>query len=191
MTGEGSEDSTCILLDTCCLLNLYATGRIADILYALPARFAVVERVLSESLYIRRGEVTGDEDDTEPVLLQPLVELGLLEVLQVENDDEAASFVSFAAELDDGEAMTCALALHRTMVVATDDRKATRLCGLLNPPLSVQTTAAMIRSWADARQIPHESLRQVLSDVRERARFAPGRHDPLHAWWHAVLHSEE
>ncbi len=102
-----------------------------------------------------------------------------------------ASFVSFAAELDDDEAMTTALALHRSMIVATDDRKATRLCASLTSALPVQTTAAMIESWPDARQIPHESLRQVLPAVRERARFAPGRHDPLHAWWHAVLHSEE
>lgn len=133
--------------------------------------------MVAESLYIRRSEATGDEDDTEPVVLQPLIDRGLLEVLRLETDDEAVSFISLAAEFDDGEAMTCALAVHRSAVVATDDRKARRICSSLIPPLLVQTTAAMIQAWADVRQIPDEGLRQILSGVRERARFAPGRHD--------------
>lgn len=187
MIGEGPAGPAVILLDTCCLLNLYATGRMAEILNALPERFAVVDHVVTESLYIRRSGEPDDEDGTEQVALQPLIDAGLLEVLHVETDDEAASFVAFAAELDDGEAMTCALALHRNAIVATDDRKARRICSSLTPPLPVRTTATMIHVWANARQISAEVLRQILSDVRERARFAPGRHDPLHAWWHSVL----
>ena len=83
--------------------------------------------------------------------------------------------------------MTSAIAVHQNAVVSTDDRKARRICSSLIPPLPVQTMAAIIQAWADVRQIPDEVLRQILSDVRERARFAPGRHDPLHAWWHSML----
>ncbi len=187
MIGDASGEFACILLDTCCRLNLYETGLIAEMLHALPERCAVVDYVVAESLYIRRSGATGDEDDTEPVVLQPLIDRGLLEVLRLVTDDEAVSFVSLTAELEDGEVMTSTIAVHRNAVIATDDRKARRICSSLIPPLPVQTIAAIIQAWADVRQIPDEVLRQILSDVRERARFVPDRHDPLHAWWHSML----
>ncbi|MFY9820259.1 MAG: hypothetical protein WAM82_02690 [Thermoanaerobaculia bacterium] len=42
--------STPVFLDTCCVLNLYATGRMGEILAGLSERFAVVEAVLHEVL---------------------------------------------------------------------------------------------------------------------------------------------
>lgn len=182
------EGSARILLDTCCLLNLYATGRSDDILRALPPRFAVAERVADEAIYVRRGGGGDDADEKEPIALQPLIAAGLLEVLTLETEAESASFVTFAAELDDGEAMTCALALHRGWVVGTDDRKAQRVCGAGQPPLAVCTSPALLKAWAEVRQIAGAALRRVLLDVRERARFAPGKHDPLQAWWDVALH---
>src|SRR5438552_17812391 len=96
-----------ILLDACCLLNLHATRRLEEILTAVQGRFAVAERVAAETLYTRRGGSGDDADEKDPVDMGSLVALGLLEVLPVETPDEAASYVGFAAELDDGEAMTC------------------------------------------------------------------------------------
>lgn len=176
-----------ILLDACCVLNLYATGQMDAILRALPEHFAIADRVASEALYIRRGGSGEDADERIPVDFGPLVEQGLLEVLRVETEEEAASFVDFAAQLDDGEAMTCALALHRGGVVGSDDRKARRVCGAQSPPLDTRSTPAMIKAWADSERIAGADLRRVLIDIRERARFAPGRHDPLLAWWDAAL----
>ncbi len=126
--------------------------------------------------------LTGDAVD-----ISPLVARGLLEVLAVETPDEAASYVSFAAELDDGEAMTCALALHRGALVATDDRKALRLLAARAPQIRVRSTAQLLKEWADSASLAPTELRAVLTDVRQRARFAPGRHDPLHSWWEAAL----
>src|SRR5712692_6705387 len=102
-----------ILLDACCLLNLHATRRLEEVLRTVRGRFAIVERVAAEALYTRRGGSGEDADEKDPIDFHPLVALGLLEVLCVETADEAASYIGFAAELDDGEAMTCALALHR------------------------------------------------------------------------------
>ena len=94
MIGDSSGEFACILLDTCCRINHYETGLVAEFLHALPERYAFVDYVVAESLYIRRSGATGDEDDTEPVVLQSLVDRGLLEVLHLETDDEAVSFVS-------------------------------------------------------------------------------------------------
>jgi hypothetical protein len=176
-----------ILLDACCLLNLYATRRLDEILLAVQGRFAAAERVAAEALYTRRGGDGEDADEKDAVDIGPLVARGLLEVLAVETPAEAASYVSFAAELDDGEAMTCALALHRGAIVATDDRKALRILAAQAPPISVRSTAQLLKEWADSGIPAPIELRTALTDVRQRARFAPGRHDPLHSWWEAAL----
>jgi hypothetical protein len=176
-----------VLLDACCLLNLYATRQIEEILRTIPARFAVAERAAAEALYVLHGGSGDDANDREPVDLQPLITAGLLEILQPETEGELASFVNFAAELDDGEAMTCALAVHRSAAVATDDRKALRILQAGAPQVSMHTTTDLIKSWADSRQITGSPLKKVLIDVQERACFAPGKHDPLQAWWDAMF----
>lgn len=190
MMGGGVGEPVRILLDACCLLNLYATGRIDAILRALPDRFAIADRVAAEALYIRRGGGGDDADERDPVDLGPLIAQGLIEVQQLESEEEAASFVGFAAQLDDGEAMTCAVALHRGGVVGTDDRKARRICGAQSPPLKIRTTPAMLKAWAESERIAGADLRQVLVDIRERARFAPGKQEPLQAWWEAAFREE-
>lgn len=176
-----------VLLDACCLLNLYATRRLTEILQANPVRFAVAERAAAETLYVRRGGSGDDADEQDPVDLQSLVSDGLLQILHLETDNEAASFVQFAAELDDGEAMTCALAVHRGAAVATDDRKALKVLGARAPGVRVYTTAELIKSWAESEQVAESDLKRVLADVRERARFAPGKHDRLQAWWETIV----
>lgn len=176
-----------VLLDACCLLNLYATGRAEEILGAIPVHFALAQAVASEALYVRRGGSGKDADDREPVVLQLLVSAGLLELWQVKTEDEVLSFIQFAAQLDDGEAMTCALAVHRGAAVATDDRKALRLLQARAPQVAVRTTASLIKTWAESCQVGDPDLRQVLADVRARARFAPGKHDALQGWWEAKL----
>lgn len=185
--GGGVGAPGLILLDACCVLNLYATGQMAAILRALPWRFAVADRVATEALYIRRGGAGEDADERDPVDLGPLIARGLLEVLRLETEEEAATFVGFAAQLDDGEALTCALALHRGGMVGTDDRKAWRVCGGQAPPLEVYSTAALIEAWAEGQRIASGVLARVLTDIRERARFIPGRRDPLLSWWKASL----
>jgi hypothetical protein len=176
-----------VLLDACCLLNLCATRFIEDILRALPLRFAVADRAAAEVRYLRRGGAGLDADVREPVDLQPLVAAGLLEVLAFATADEEASFVQFAANIDDGEAMTCALAWHRQAAVATDDLKTLRIVRPLVPPLPIYTTAGLMRQWADGQQVTGPVLKRALLNIEERARFAPGRHDPLRSWWLAAM----
>lgn len=171
-----------VLLNACCLLNLYATGRIRDIFQVPSVRFAVAERAAAETLYVRRGGSGDDAGAHEPVDLQPLVAEGLLQIVYLEEEDEAATFVQFAVELDDGETMTCALAVHRDAAVATDDRKALRVLGVRAPEEHVYTTAQIIKHWAEADQVAGPDLKQVLMAVHERARFAPGKHDQLQSW---------
>ena len=83
--GNKWPETGVLLLDASCLLNLYATGRIMEIAASLPWQLAVVDYVMEqESLYVRTIGASGEQEETVPVDLSPLVEEGLLLVLRLE-----------------------------------------------------------------------------------------------------------
>lgn len=95
-----------ILLDTCCLINLFTSAHIEDIISTVPVPFGVAEAVRREALYILpERESAEPSTEASPVSIEPLVGSGLLEVLQPESEQEAGTYIDFAADLDDGEAM--------------------------------------------------------------------------------------
>jgi len=168
-------------------LNLCATRQLENILRTLPLRAAVTEMAAGEVRFLRRGGPGPDAGEWDAIDLQPLIADRLLTILRPESDQEIATFVYLAAALDDGEAMTIALALRRGLPVATDDRKALKVLARHAPHLPTFTTASLLHQWASIQQLSHVELRRVLSDVQERARFAPSRHDPFQGWWQAAL----
>jgi predicted nucleic acid-binding protein len=121
--------------------------------------------------------------EREPIDLTPLVASGLLSVIGTEDEAELQTFVDLAVELDDGEAMTAALAIHREYVLVTDDRKAERL---LARRVELRATLDVIQAWAEAEQVDDGTLRVVLTGVYERGYQPPNRH-ALKAWWDRVM----
>ncbi len=114
-----------LVLVTSCLLNLYATEHFREITGSLREQVGVADFVLKEeALFIHREAPTDGQDEPVPVDLPPFVSEGLVEVLYLQSPDEEATFVDLSAPIDDGEAVTAALALHRGCSIATDDRKA-------------------------------------------------------------------
>lgn len=172
--------STQVFLDTCCILNLYATSRMGEILSALPERFMVAAAVLRESLYIR--DLPGPEEQ-QAVDLTQIIASGLLATARPDTEAEITLLVSFAEHLGDGEAATCALAVSRGGSVATDDRKAIRLLGSLDPPVRFLTTPFLLERWCSLQALPRQEIRKALHDVERRASFRPRASDPLCAWW--------
>ncbi|HEX4959298.1 MAG TPA: hypothetical protein VF173_00570 [Thermoanaerobaculia bacterium] len=141
--------STRVFLDACCVLNLYASGRMGEILAAFPDQWTVADAVLQEALYVRDDQ----PDEKQVVDLTGLIVSGLLAKAQLDTEAEMSLFVRFAADLGDGEAATCALAVSRQGIVATDDRKAIRLLGSLNPPgpaLAIHCADGGNPFWPDA-----------------------------------------
>lgn len=181
-------DGRRLILDCCVLLNLYATRRIAEILRTLPAPCAVASIVHDrEAMWVGRGPRTGPGADHERVDLAPLVSAGLLEVLSLSADEEYERFVALATSLGDGEAMSGALAHSRQLTVATDDRAAVAEFDRQVPPIRTRSTTSVVKHWARCAHADSPSLRGVLVNIRERGRFEPGPHDPLHGWWRAAL----
>jgi predicted nucleic acid-binding protein len=173
---------TSLLLDACIVINLTATNRLHPVAQAFGYTFTVVQQAAAEVGYLRD---TSEKD----VVLTPIdltrYESESLEVISL-SPAEYPRYVELAREVDDGEAATIAVAVERGMPLATDDRKARRLCaGLqLTEPMR---TLGILHAYADATHLPHAELRDLLVKIRDRASFQPPRSDPDRKWWEVII----
>jgi predicted nucleic acid-binding protein len=177
-----------IILDASCLLNLYASRKLREVAEILPQPLAVAEYVVQqEALYIRRRASEQEPEEREPVDMRSLVAAGLIQVITLNSEAEAATFVDLASEMDDGEAMTCALAIHRGCDVATDDRKARRVLSGRASHVAIISTLAIVKQWAELAGIAKAELKATLLNIWSGAHYYPGEREPLYAWWVDIL----
>jgi predicted nucleic acid-binding protein len=176
------------ILDASCLLNLYASGKLWEVAETLPQPLAVAEYVVQqEALYVRRRVSEQEPQEREPVDIGSLLAAGLVQVITLNSEAEATTFVDLASEMDDGEAMTCALAMHRQCVVATDDRKARRVLSGRAPHVPIICTLAIVKQWAELAGITKAALKTSLLHIWSGANYYPGEREPLYEWWIDVL----
>lgn len=176
-----------IIHDACILINLFATGHARGILASLRSRHFICTAVQKESLYLRPVDPTRP---LEPVALDGLISAGQIEVVTVASEREEQLYVDYASRLDDGEAMSLALAHARNFTLATDDRKCRRVFAeAVGDPSRLLSTAGILREWAKKDRAPIAHLREALRAVAIRAKFIPAATDPDYGWWrrHAGL----
>lgn len=183
--GRGSSHRPLYVLDACSLLNLVASRKFPQIARSTTADFLIPEQAAMEVLYVRRGGSGADADERESVDVGGFQELGLLTVASLEAT-EVASFIAFAAEMDDGEAAACALAVHRRGILVSDDRKARRIITEASPGTQLLTSSEVIKAWAELAGLEANALAHVLIDVEQRGNFRPSRHEPLASWWNTA-----
>lgn len=172
------------IIDACCLINLYASGEEASILRAYRGDYFVSEHVRSEAVSIRRPDL----QDAEKLIPHPIdldlgIEDGWLKPCDLEGTAEFDAFVEFAQLLDDGEASCVAIAKSRQWVVATDDRKALRICS--QHQIEVITTPELIKHWSEAKSIETADVADAIGRIERFASFRPGRTNDLYEWWAA------
>jgi hypothetical protein len=125
--------------------------------------------------------------EREMIDLEPLLESRLLTAVDLENDVEKMIFAQLVAErLDDGEAMTVAIAAHRKWAIATDDHRATKLCRENFKGIQLISTPELIDHWATAMNPTADELSQTLIAIEQRANFLIGRSHSLYEWWETV-----
>lgn len=170
-----------VLLDTCMLINLLASGESEAILKSATRRWMICAAVEKESIYLRTDDPS---KPSELVTLAPLVAKNLLSVCNVESDDEKRLYINYAVHLDDGEAMSVALAVARGTVLATDERKAKRLfLEAVAAPERLTGTSQIMKDWADEDAISTARITHALMQVVNRARYFPPATDLLYRWW--------
>lgn len=169
------------ILDACVLINLLASGEIEEMLRAYASDTLICTAVEGESIYLRTDD---PKTPFVPIDLGPLIASGLLTVCRIEGDDEAELYVDYTSVLDDGEAMSLAIALSRGFWLATDERKTRRLfLETANMSDHLTSTSALVRRWAEDNAIPIDRVKAALSNIEKRARYQPPTTDANYQWW--------
>lgn len=171
-----------IILDACCVLTLYGSGHMGEVLDVLPGSVQVSKYVAEEeALTVYDGPPGNVRAEEAEVELEPLVKEGIVELTSL-RPDEQSTFLQLAQLLDDGEARTLAIAASRGCAIGTDDKRALRVCRRQTDCQPV-TTPKFMRHWAESSGPSSEEIEQALRDIYARAVYLPGSSHPEYEWW--------
>ena len=175
-----------VILDACVIINLYASGHMQSILESIP-------KPVSIAAYVHEMEMqkiyTGPDDDvmkeTEQINLQSFVNRKLLHILPLEDGPEATAAVGFSAEtrLDTGEAISAAIAVHRSFSLATDDKAAISFFTRRMPQLHLISTPELLKHWFDTNRPHIMVISLAVRNIQKRARYEPHHDHSLYEWW--------
>ena len=175
-----------IILDACCVINLYASGYMKSVLESIPKQVAVTSYVCNvEAHRIYSGPVEDITKKTELINLQSFIDEQLLQVVFPESEAEENTIVNFSsvATLDSGEAITAAIAVHRQLSLGTDDKAAISFFKRNIPQLHVISTLDILKHWADTTDPQLGVISIMLENIQNRARYKPHYNHHLYAWW--------
>jgi hypothetical protein len=169
------------ILDACVLINVLASGRAKEIFTRSGYSFGICTVASKESVYLRAVDPNAPPEVVE---LDPFVKSKCLAVYHLSGDAEQTLYVDYAANLDDGEAMTLALAFSRGYMVATDDRKARRIfLADTGDAARLLSTPQILRQWSQSAHLSASELKKLLLEIAHRGRFSPRSDDPEFGWW--------
>lgn len=194
-----------VVLDACCVINLYAAGKILSAEAASskpPPRRKIIRlgsspqakkvafdfklhlpvKVKGEAKYVLQP----DEDDKSKLVkteidLDPLINAGLLHECDLAGEEETDLFVQMAVKLDDGEAACFAIAKSRGWLLATDERLTERLAK--QHGVSIITTPELVKHWADKTKASEDDVARALWNIQTYAHYFPRKTLPMHSWW--------
>ena len=170
-----------LLNDSSVLLNLLATNLFTEIAAQADWQFAICPAVLAEVDELR------DEHSGElvPVDLTPHISSGLLQVLELSGDEEQALYVEQAIVVDDGEAMSIAIAAHRHLELAIDDKQAINHTRRSFPEIRLWSTPEILKHWSEVGGVDARVMQEAIRLVEARSRYFPANSHPLAGWWRA------
>ena len=167
------------LQDSSVLLNLLATDPFEVMAAGMGWRFAICTAVRDEAKKLR-DPTTGE---MVPIDITPFIRSGVLQVLDLVGSTEQELFIENAARIDDGEAMSLAIAGCRQLELALDDKAAIKFARKQFPKLRLWTTPEIIKHWADKGSLSNDLLREIIIKIESRSRYFPPREHGLAQWW--------
>ena len=175
----------CIILDACCIINLFASQQMKAILQTIPKSLSVATYVKDyEALKIYADN---SQKAFESIDLQPFIDAKLLRLVDIESEVEASTYINLAEKLDDGEAITGAIALNRNWAIATDDLACEKLFRSRAPNIALISTLDLVKYWAETNKAGQNTIIETLLNIRTRGRYEPYRNHPLHDWWQKYI----
>jgi hypothetical protein len=175
-----------MLSDSSVLLNLLAGDCLASIGAVTGWQFAICPAVRDGVKRLRDGG-TGDLVEMD---LTPHFESGVLQVLELSGEEEQALYVEQSVVVDDGEAMSIAMAAHRHLDLAIDDKKAANHARRTFPCIQLWTTPEIIKYWAETGSVADGRLGETIRLIEVRARYFPPKSHALGEWWRQSKNGE-
>jgi hypothetical protein len=177
-----------VVIDACCLLNLFATRHEREILEALDWVTLTTPQARGEALYL------SSPPDADGVRLRAPVDWSLLQgtnrlEIRPLGDTATDLFVQCAEHLPDGDASCVALAATLAVPLVTDDGKERRIARSVAEHVRQVSTLEFLHAAARLLKWDRGCLRQVVLDLRWCGNFLPPRKD-RHAQWYGNLLDE-
>lgn len=184
-------DAIALILDADCVINLYASGQMLDVLSSIPCPVFISEYVRDrEALRIFDGPEEDVLQTTATIRLEPLIEVQAIQVVSLETEAEEAAFLNLATSVDTGEAHTAAIATNRGWVLGTDDSSARNTLRRKLPHLRFVSTPEIMRHWVDTTGPGVDLVRSTLRRIELRARYRRHRAGVLYRWWQEYFEDE-
>jgi hypothetical protein len=171
-----------LLNDSSVLLNLIAGDCLSSIVADTGWQLAICPAVRDEAKKLR-DLATGD---MVPLDITPLIGSGLLQVLELAGEEEQTLYVEQSVLVDDGEAMSIAIAASRSLELAIDDKQASNHTHRAFPKLKLWTTPEILKHWVETASVPPVKLSEVIRLIEARARYFPFKSHPLKVWWESA-----
>jgi predicted nucleic acid-binding protein len=168
------------VLDTCCILNLCAVDEPQAVLSPLPFQFFISPAVEQEEISIRPSP-DAKRHERRKIDLGKCLSSGLLQRCKLETTEERDLYIKFAIEVDDGEAMSLAIAAVRKWSIATDDLAARKLANRVG--LTMYGTPQLVRLWAERTNAADRQISAAIVRIETLARYIPNPGMPDIDWW--------
>lgn len=174
-----------IILDASCVISLYASEYMADILNAIPPNITVAVYVAKkEALFIRGEPDSQGLRPKIPIDLQPLVQKRLLTLVEEDSEAESIIHTNLSAQIrGQGEVITATIAIHRGWGIVVDDKRARNLFHSVAPHIQLLHTLDLVRFWTEQKGLDSVNIEMILRRIRFRASFFPNPIDPNYEWW--------
>jgi len=169
-----------LLSDASVLLNLLAADCLIELGSENGWEIAVCDSVKDEVKKLR-DPMTGK---MVPVDLKPYFDAHQLRLLNIHSENEASIFVQMAQIVDDGEAMSIAIAACQGTELAMDDKKAIRHVQTRFPTIPIWTTPDLLKLWAETSAVSTSNLQDAIHSIEGKARYFPPRNHKLAEWWY-------
>lgn len=172
-----------VLLNDCSvLLNLLASDCLERITAGTGWQFAICPAVRDEVKKLRDAH-TGEMVEVD---VAPFIASGLLQVLDLSSDEEQRLYVEQSIVVDDGEAMSIAIAVSRQLELAMDDKQAANHMRRSFPVIKLWSTPEILKHWQEVNCMDSGVLREAIRLIEIRARYFPPKSHALASWWQTI-----
>jgi len=175
-----------VVSDACCVINLLATRRAAEIIDALGWTLIMSNSTRLETKYLDELPDEQGRRERVPIDTAELEAAAQIRVVPVDGTWTDA-FVACAEHLTDADASAVALAGTLGTPLLSDDPKVRRVARELFESIDLRSTLGVLRDATARMRLASHDLKRVARDLRWRGRFLPPNGDRDREWFRALL----